>query len=197
MRSTFPLLNFSALILQVLNIGYFSPALYFIVPCFIGKLLTFDYYLTLRYNEATMYATIKAHQKYVQKQYNVLLKARLADKRPSATSEKRLRDLTDYHNQMVENFQHERSIHLRVTLFFVTLTLIVVIGTGVLLGVLQLEWVWQEGITPPLLFTVGTLTIDLILVILTLAYIRHYYRLENSVQGLYELTKKLYELNLR
>jgi uncharacterized BrkB/YihY/UPF0761 family membrane protein len=144
-----------------------------------------------------MYAEIKAHQKYIQKQYNVLLKSRLANKKPSVASEKRLRDLTDHHNRMVENFQHERSIHLRVTLFFAALTLIVVIGTGVLLGVLQLSWSWQEGITPPLLFTVGILLLDLILVVLTLAYIRHYYRLENGVQGLYELTKKLYELNLR
>ncbi|MCL1929732.1 hypothetical protein FWF93_01195 [Candidatus Saccharibacteria bacterium] len=144
-----------------------------------------------------MHAGIKSHQKYVQKQYNVLLKARLAHKKTSATTEKRLRDLTDYHKQMVENFQHERSIHLRVTLFFAALTLIVVIGTGTLMGVLQLGWSWQEGITPPLLFTVGTLALDLILVVLTLAYIRHYYRLENGVQGLYELTKKLYELNLR
>jgi len=144
-----------------------------------------------------MYAEIKTHQKYVQKQYNVLLKARLADKKPSATAEKRLRDLTDYHNQVIENFQNERSIHLRITLFFVALTLIIVVGTGVLLGVLQLQWSWQEGITPPLLFTVGTIALDLILVALTLAYIRHYYRLENGVQSLYELTKKLYELNLR
>ena len=144
-----------------------------------------------------MYSEIKAHQKYVQKQYNVLLKARLSHKKPTVTAEKRLRDLTDYHNQMIENFQRERSIHLGVTLFFVVLTLVIVIGTGVILGLLQLQWSWQEGITPPLLFTVGTLAIDLILVILTMAYIRHYYQLENGVQNLYELTKKLYELNLR
>jgi hypothetical protein len=146
-----------------------------------------------------MHAEIKAHQKYVQKQYNVLLKARLAhkNKKPSVTEDKRLRDLTDYHNQRITNFQCERAIHLKITLFFVALSLIVVIGTGVLLGMIQLQWNWQEGITPPLLFTVGTILLDLILVVLTLAYIRHYYRLENGVQGLYELTKKLYELNLR
>jgi hypothetical protein len=144
-----------------------------------------------------MYAAIKSHQKYVQKQYNVLLKAHLSGKKLSATAEKRLKDLTAHHNRMVENFQHERLIHLKVTLFFAALTLTLVIGTGILIALTQPQWDWQQGITSPLLFLFSILLLDLILVALTIAYIRHYYQLENSIQSLYELTKKLYELNLR
>jgi len=146
-----------------------------------------------------MHAEIKNHAKYVLKQYNALLKQRLANKskKPTVEAEKRLADLTAYHNQRVIDFQWERSIHLRVTLFFVVLTLIIVIGSAVLLGLMHPTWSWQEGITAPLLFVLCLTLLDLILVVLTMAYIRHYYRLENGVQNLYELTAKLYELNLR
>ena len=88
--------------------------------------------------------------------------------------------LARFHCEMVMNFQHERLIHLIVTLFFVALSMamILVMSWAVVNYGLMLEMM-------PLYLLV------LILVILSVCYVRHYYFLENHVQGLYKYTEKL------
>lgn len=88
--------------------------------------------------------------------------------------------VAEYHREMVENFQHERLVHLIIMLFFV----------GVSLGLLTVFAI--------LVYNVGLLVeltpfylLCLIVVILTACYIRHYYFLENHIQGLYKYTKQL------
>ena len=89
--------------------------------------------------------------------------------------------LRAYHAQRVQEFMHERQIHLYVTLFF---------GGLVLTFGAALLWSMTLGIT--LLSTlIGVLA--LLVFVTELFYILYYYRLENGVQRLYELTKKLYE----
>lgn len=88
-------------------------------------------------------------------------------------------ELRRYHYQRLAEFQHERLVHLIVTLFF---GLLVLVFAGVLLGVLTL------GSTVASLLA-GLLA--LIVLVTELFYIAHYFRLENGVQRLYELTEKL------
>ena len=84
--------------------------------------------------------------------------------------------LLTYHQSRVRDFQHERLIHLLVTFFFAGLLL-----TSLVFFI----------ITPilELYLPLGALTI--ILAILEIFYIKHYYQLENGVQSLYALTEKL------
>ena len=82
------------------------------------------------------------------------------------------------HWQMVACFQHERLIHLLVTLFF---ALITVLMLGVSLFLSFLVPVWP--------YLVPLYVVDAILVVLTGAYVRHYYFLENHVQKLYFVVK--------
>ena len=111
-----------------------------------------------------MYAQIKAHNKYVLEQI---------EKKLTDTERK---TLLNYHIERVRDFQHERLIHLLVTFFFAFLFL----GSCVAwlaMPFSQLFW--------PLTALVA------ILFVLELAYVRHYYLLENGVQSLYDLTEKL------
>ena len=90
--------------------------------------------------------------------------------------------LAEYHREMVTNFQHERLIHLLVTLFF-ALVLFALFGALIFsVGVL--------GIIPEL---IPLYALFVIFLALTLAYIKHYYYLENHVQSLYKYTRKLRE----
>ncbi len=95
-------------------------------------------------------------------------------------------ELIEYHKTMLSQFQHERLIHLLVTLFFALFMIIFF----VLFGILELtvaKNVWGACIVG------GVGAIDVILIVVTLFYVRHYYRLENGVQKLEEITKKLYK----
>lgn len=80
--------------------------------------------------------------------------------------------LSDFHRAQIGFFQHERLIHLLVTLFF-----------GIMF--------FFSVIVQLLLTNLGLLAISLILVIMLGFYIRHYFFLENGVQKLYELDKKI------
>lgn len=111
-----------------------------------------------------MYTQIKAHKAYVLKELE-----------KSLSAEQR-HQLFKYHVKRVRDFQHERLIHLLVTFFFAFLFLLSFVA-WMALPFSQLFW---------------PLTILMILLlILELAYIRHYYLLENGVQSLYELSEKL------
>lgn len=83
----------------------------------------------------------------------------------SISDEERKRLLDDLLVQ-ISFFQHERLIHLIVTVLFALMTTITLLG---ILAVFQ-----------PLL-----LALMLLLLILLVPYIRHYYILENGVQKLY------------
>ncbi len=88
--------------------------------------------------------------------------------------------LAEYHKEMVQNFQHERLIHLIVTLFFSGIAL-------VLLGFLAYDIAYYGFALELLPFYALTV----IVVILSGFYIKHYYFLENHVQGLYKYYKIL------
>jgi len=95
-------------------------------------------------------------------------------------------ELIQYHDEMVRNFQHERLIHLMVTLFFAGLMIFFAAVTIVMYLALP------PGMGIYGVFLVGSaVLIDVILLVTTLMYIRHYYRLENGIEYLYTFTAKL------
>ena len=75
-----------------------------------------------------------------------------------------------YHDRKIAQLQHERLIHLLVTIF-VGLTLILMFLGSLLLDILLLY------------------VLDFILTGLFIFYIRHYYLLENTVQNWYQYPK--------
>lgn len=89
----------------------------------------------------------------------------------------RSEEFLHYHEEMVRCFQHERLIHLIITLFFVALTLVFLGMTGFLIGGGKATWeAW-----PLYLAT-------LLLTILSVAYVKYYHYLENHLQKLYKAT---------
>ncbi|MBP5512371.1 hypothetical protein J6X90_03220 [Candidatus Saccharibacteria bacterium] len=88
--------------------------------------------------------------------------------------------LAEYHKEMVQNFQHERLIHLIVMFFFVSVAL------G-LIGIFAYEVAIFGLIVEMLPFYILTALVT----ILSGAYVKHYYFLENHVQGLYKYNKIL------
>jgi hypothetical protein len=82
------------------------------------------------------------------------------------------RDLSDFNRTQIGFFQHERLIHLLVTLFF-----------GFIF--------WSSAILELLLNNVGLLIINVILLITLIFYIFHYFSLENNVQKLYKLEDEI------
>ena len=95
-------------------------------------------------------------------------------------------ELIEYHKIMLAQFQHERLIHLIVTLFFALFMIIFF----VFFGAVELSLpagLWENIIA----YSIGAVAI--ILLVTTLFYVRHYYRLENGVQELEEITRQLYK----
>ena len=101
-------------------------------------------------------------------------------------AEKPTAELIEYHKTMTAQFQHERLIHLIVTLFFALFMIIFFIFFGILETTLTKNG-WADLICACVGVVAG------ILVITTLFYVRHYYRLENGIQKLEEITRKLYK----
>ncbi len=79
-------------------------------------------------------------------------------------------EIINEHLIKIQFFQHERLIHLIVTLFYCVFMLIF-LGLGTIF--------------------IGFFVIGLILMIFVLCYIVHYFRLENGVQYLYKQYDKL------
>lgn len=94
--------------------------------------------------------------------------------------------LYEYHLKRVQEFQHERLIHLIVTLFFAGVLIATIIGF-IMLSLVANSWV--------LAFPVFLIIV--ILFVIEVFYIRHYYTLENGTQRLYGYTKKFYELRTK
>ncbi len=105
-----------------------------------------------------MYTYMKKHQAFIENE----LKAHNPD----------LDWLVSYHQRQIAIIQHERLIHLLITLFFAFLFLCSSVGTLIA--------------PSPALFL-----LDLILCILLLFYIRHYYRLENGLAYWYTLYEQI------
>jgi hypothetical protein len=97
----------------------------------------------------------------------ISLRAEKGDFSPEELAYEREKALTQ-----ISFFQHERLIHLIVTVTFAVLTLMSVLGT-----------ILSEQLSLSLLV--------LVLLILLVPYVRHYYILENGVQRLYTFYDKL------
>ena len=74
--------------------------------------------------------------------------------------------IMEEHLVQVGFFQHERLIHLIVTVLFALMEIISIVAT-VAIGYL------------------GLLALDILLLVLLVPYVRHYYILENEVQKMY------------
>ena len=113
--------------------------------------------------------------KQITEHYQIVIK-----RLETAKSKTDLAELAHYHRTRVQEFQHERLIHLLVTFFF----------AGLFLASLA-AFLATTAMGPAMNCLLGLLA--LILFVLELAYIRHYYQLENGVQRLYELTVAIEE----
>lgn len=86
--------------------------------------------------------------------------------------EEKLKELLAYHNRQIQWMQHERLVHLIVMLFVCFFTLLVFGFT-----------VMRSSLPSMLLLA--------ILLILSVAYLFHYYRLENNVQKWYSISNQI------
>ena len=99
----------------------------------------------------------------------------LANEKDSA----KLKDWLAYNRVQIGFLQHERLIHLLITLFFAAFLIIIILASLFYYSIY--------------LFTVGG-----ILLILLAFYLKHYYVLENGVQRLYRLDQEMEKhLNMR
>jgi cell division protein FtsW (lipid II flippase) len=96
-----------------------------------------------------------------------LLKSMAADPDPEA-----LKDLLAFHDKQIAWLQHERLAHL-LTMLFVFLFFILALA----FTLFRFSW--------PALILTG------MLLILSLAYLFHYYRLENTVQRWYSISSRI------
>lgn len=107
------------------------------------------------------------------------------DKMPDGEAKRTaLRELARYHDNMTRNLQHERLIHLMVTILFAALMI------GSWLGLLS--WFNADGgqydiVTWLLIAAVALLTI------LEAAYVRYYYLLENGIATLYPQRREIHQ----
>jgi hypothetical protein len=84
----------------------------------------------------------------------------------------KLKELLAYHDKQIQWMQHERLVHLIVMLFICLFTLLV-FGFSII-----------QTSLPSMILSV-------ILLILSGAYIVHYYRLENGVQKWYQISNQI------
>lgn len=104
-----------------------------------------------------MYDYIRKHEAYVQEKLQ---------------TGGDLRELYEYHHAVISRMQHERLIHLLVTLF-----------TGLLfIGAFTL-FMLASNLTTIVLFA--------IIAVLSLFYVLHYFKLENGVQHLYKTADEI------
>lgn len=85
------------------------------------------------------------------------------------------------HTEMVRNFQHERLVHLLIMWCFIFITLGFL---GATFAGLCAGWLSGE------MLIIG-LAIDALITGVSVAYVKHYYFLENHVQGLYKYFEEI------
>lgn len=93
------------------------------------------------------------------------------------------RELARYHKQETWNFQHERQIHLYVT---ITFGILMFAAWGILF-----TWLLATAATYDLVTWLLILLV-IILTVLEACYIGYYYRMENRTQILYPLDKEIH-----
>ena len=126
---------------------------------------------------------ITKHHKYIEKQVAALSAQQNPDRKYVET-------LAQYHDMMTKNFQHERLIHLLVTLFFAVVTVVSLAISAVFYYILLSNNNWAQD----WILGLPAWFLSLILVTMEIFYVRFYYRLENRTQKLYKLTRQIYEL---
>ncbi|MBN1473172.1 MAG: hypothetical protein JW914_01025 [Syntrophaceae bacterium] len=107
-----------------------------------------------------MIAYMKKHELFVREMLSKKL------------SSEKLRELLAYHDKQIQWMQHERLVHLIVTLFVCLFML--------------LSWGFAIINT-----SIPAIALAVLLLILSVAYIIHYYRLENNVQKWYSLSGEI------
>src|SRR5512145_1895532 len=108
-----------------------------------------------------MWQELKAHERFIR--------ALLAQ--PEIDG---LAAVREHHDRRVRDFQHERLIHLLVTL------------SVAFFALLAVGWLLHAP-------SAGAAALAALLLVLTAAYVLHYFRLENGVQRLYGLSRQLDE----
>lgn len=109
---------------------------------------------------------IKEYEKWIEK-----------EAKKKGMTEKERSELFLYHSEMLRNFQAERLIHLIVMFFFVAATL----------GLLFLTMIgFSSDVSECLEMMIMVGVLDLLMIGLSVGYVRHYYFLENHIQGLYK-----------
>jgi hypothetical protein len=104
------------------------------------------------------------------KKHESYVKERLEKK----LNEQELKELLAYHDKQIQWMQHERMVHLIVMLFICLFTLII----------------FAFAVTQT---SLPSITLFAILLILSFAYIIHYYQLENGVQKWYLISNQIKE----
>lgn len=128
--------------------------------------------LGLKWYNRIMEKRIRAYEKFIARE------AKRLDEHKMSEAERI--ELVDIHRETVTNFQHERLIHLLVTLFFALFAILALFVTA-----------WTIMIYGLGLEMLSLYLLTIILVVLSGCYVRHYYFLENHVQGLYKYTRIL------
>ena len=103
--------------------------------------------------------------KYLLEQEKILIDA--------LENENELREIYEYSKTQIAWISHERLVHLLVTLFF---------------GMLLLISVFAAMLFKQIILSV----LFVILAIVVIFYVVHYYRLENGVQRLYNISNQIY-----
>ena len=125
---------------------------------------------------------INLHKKFVQAEIMRI------SKMDQPMREHKSRELAFYNDEMTRNFQHERQIHLYVTLFFALL----VIGSWFMTSFLLLQFNGEFAASCGSIVT--SVILSLILTVLEGFYVAYYYRLENRIAKLYPLPRNIYRL---
>jgi len=127
---------------------------------------------------------INSHKKFVQLEMSRIEK--IAD---DVSRKKAARKLLKFHDIQTKNFQHERLIHLLITLFFAVLMFASWFGCGA-------AWLAfaEVDFANKLFMLICASLLVAILTVLEICYIMYYYRLENRTAKLYDLTREIYKL---
>ena len=112
-------------------------------------------------------------KKYVQQTMDAVQK--YIDEQMKNAPEDKTRDVLAEFETKISYFQHERLIHLMVTLAFAAFLLFSIFCLFVL----------------PVEFLVAGILLTLIFFGLTIGYVMHYYFLENSVQEMYHMRDEI------
>ena len=141
--------------------------------------MNLDEYLLCRCYNLLMDKEIYRHRDYVQSELNRIKHIANNDARLAS-----YRELANYHALQTWNFQHERQIHLYVTIIF---GVIMLAAWAVLFG-------WLVAVSGT--YNIVTWLLIALVVILTVlegCYLGYYYRMENRTQILYPLDRKIYD----